>query len=183
MMYRLRGANRNNPEDADHHQQNDPKQMWIALSKRPSIGPIAVSRIQLLWAELCRVDRVRQREQTRIVVLRSVKRGIPVIQNQRLSAGNIETDLPLSDLEPDTADRKRRVVAVVDRDFNGRGTLHVRAQSCRNTELLLPDLAARLGKVDAVNRPGDAFASKAGAGLRTISNPNITAEVRLVPRC
>src|SRR5437763_1593513 len=98
--------------------------MWIALSKRPSIGTVAVSRIQLLRAELCRVDRVREREETRIVVLRSVKRGIPVIQSQRLSAGNIETDLPLPDFQPDTADRKRRVITVVDRHFNGRGSLH-----------------------------------------------------------
>src|SRR5580704_5259397 len=181
-MYRLRGADRNDRKDTDHHQENDPKQMWMTVGEWPRIRPVTVGRVQLLGAELCGLHCVRRRKEARIVVLRSGKCGVSVIERQRLSGGNIETYLPLAHLEPDSIDWKRRVVAVVDRDFNGRGALHVRAQGCRNVQLLLPNLTASLSKVNAVNSPGQAFAPKAGAALRSIGDADIAAEICFIRR-
>src|SRR5882757_3299902 len=156
--------------------------MRMTVGQGPRIRAVAIGRVQLLGAELCGLHRLRRGEEARIVVLRSGERGISVVETQRLPGRNIETYLALSHLESYSVDRKRRVVAVVDRDFNGRGALHVRAQSCRDAKLLLANLSASLGEVNAVNSPGEAFASQTRTAIGPVGDANVAAEVRLIRR-
>src|ERR1700686_830238 len=105
----LRRADRNHRKDTDHHQKHDPKQMRMTLGEGPRVRAVTGGRVQLLGTELCSLHCVQRREEARIVVLRSRKRGISIVESQRLPGRNIETDLALAHLEPDSVDWKRRV--------------------------------------------------------------------------
>ena len=106
------------------------------------------------------MDFARRGEEAGVVVLRRGEGGVAVEEGQRLGVRGVETDFALAHFEANGGDGERRVVAVVDGYLDRRGALHVGAEGCGDAELLLTDLAAGLGEMDAEDGAGESFASE-----------------------